>query len=95
MIRAFADRGTEDVFNGVDTRAARVTCPKLLWSIARRKLDQLNRVRELAELAIPPGNKLERNSDECDSDAGRPAQYTHQQAVSGVLSMGERLCRRS
>jgi len=25
----------------------------------RRKLDQINRVRELRELAVPPGNRLE------------------------------------
>jgi proteic killer suppression protein len=60
MIRSFADSGTEDIFNGADTRAARKTCPDSLWSTARRKLDQLNRVRDLAELAIPPGNRLER-----------------------------------
>jgi proteic killer suppression protein len=28
--------------------------------VARRKLDQLNRVRDLQELAAPPGNRLER-----------------------------------
>ena len=60
MIRSFADSGTEDIFNGADTRAARQTCSKSLWPIARRKLDQLNRVRALAELAIPLGNRLER-----------------------------------
>jgi len=31
-----------------------------LWPIVRRKLDQLNRVHELNELNIPPGNRLER-----------------------------------
>ncbi|MEW6213317.1 MAG: type II toxin-antitoxin system RelE/ParE family toxin [Acidobacteriota bacterium] len=60
MIRSFADRGTEDIFDGIESRAARATCPKSVWPIAHRKLDQLNRVRELAELAIPPGNRLER-----------------------------------
>ena len=60
MIRSFANRGTEDVFDGTDTKAARATCPKSLWRIARRKLDQLNRVRDLEDLAIPPGNRLER-----------------------------------
>jgi len=35
-------------------------CPRSVWAIARRKLDQLNRVRDLRELAIPPGNRLER-----------------------------------
>ena len=60
MIGSFADNGTEDIFNGADTRAARNTCPKSLWATARRKLDQLNRVRNLVELAVPPGNRLER-----------------------------------
>jgi proteic killer suppression protein len=60
VIRSFADRGTEDVFDGAATRAARATCPQSLGSIARRKLDQINRVRDLAELAVPPGNRLER-----------------------------------
>jgi proteic killer suppression protein len=60
VIRSFADRGTEDIFNGVDTRAARRTCPKSLWPSARRKLDQLNRARDLSDLAVPPGNRLER-----------------------------------
>jgi len=30
-----------------------------VWAVARRKLDQLNRVRDLRELAVPPGNRLE------------------------------------
>lgn len=60
VIRSFADRGTEDVFDGSDTRAARRICPSSLWRVARRKLDQLNRVRDVAELAVPPGNRLER-----------------------------------
>lgn len=60
MIRSFADRGTEDIFDGADTRAARAACPRSLWSIARRKLDQINRVGNLMDLAIPPGNRLER-----------------------------------
>ena len=60
MINSFYNRGTEDIFDGADTRAARKACPQILWLIARRKLDQINRVRTLRELLIPPGNKLER-----------------------------------
>lgn len=60
MIRSFADGATEDLFNGISTRRARQACPEALWSVARRKLTQLNRVRDLAELRIPPGNRLER-----------------------------------
>jgi len=60
VIRSFRNRGTEDVFDGAETPAARKVCPRVLWRIAWRKLDQLNRVRDLRELALPPGNRLER-----------------------------------
>ncbi len=59
VISSFRDQGTEDVFNGADTSAAKRACPRRLWPVAWRKLDQLNRVRDLRELAIPPGNRLE------------------------------------
>ena len=60
MIESFRDRGTEDVFNGVESRAARRVCPRALWPVAQRKLDQINRVTEVRDLAVPPGNRLER-----------------------------------
>jgi len=60
VLRSFRDRGTEDIFDGADTAAARRTCPRDVWPVARRTLDQVNRVRDLLELAIPPGNRLER-----------------------------------
>jgi proteic killer suppression protein len=59
VIRSFADRGTEDVFNGVDSRTARKICPNTLWRIARRKLDQLDATVSLEALRVPPGNQLE------------------------------------
>ncbi len=60
MIRSFADRATEDIFDGATTRAARRRCPPAVWRVARRKLTQLNQVDELRYLAVPPGNRLER-----------------------------------
>ena len=62
MIRSFADKPTRDIFDGKQSKRARARCPLALWSVARRKLTQLNRVRELRELAIPPGNRLEQLS---------------------------------
>ena len=59
MIRSFRETGTEDIFNGKATKAARKTCPRSLWKIAARKLDQLDSVTSLDELSIPPGNRLE------------------------------------
>ncbi len=59
MIAAFKGEGTEDIFNGDNTKAARKTCPESLWKVARRKLDQLDSVTALNELKVPPRNKLE------------------------------------
>lgn len=59
MIQSFKDKGTEDVFNGENSRIARKTCPETLWRAAARKLDQLDSVSALQELSIPPGNHLE------------------------------------
>ena len=60
MIRSFADRGTEDIWNGIDSKAARKTCPGDLWPRAHRKLDDLNQVRHYGDLRTPPSNRLHR-----------------------------------
>ena len=59
MIVSFRDEGTEDVFNGRNTQAARNVCPQIVWRIAVRKLDQLDSVELLEDLRIPPGNRLQ------------------------------------
>ncbi len=59
MIQSFRNKGSEDIFDGKNTKDARKTCPKWLWRIAARKLDQLDSVVQLNELRIPPNNKLE------------------------------------
>lgn len=58
MIVSFRDLGTENIFNGEDTKDARKTCPQDLWKIAFRKLDQLNSAATLDDLRVPPRNKL-------------------------------------
>ncbi len=59
MIQTFRDAGTEDLFNGKSTKAARRVLPRSLWRVAGRKLDQLDSARALDELRVPPGNRLE------------------------------------
>jgi proteic killer suppression protein len=59
VIRSFRNKGTEDVFNGDDTKAGRRACPQQLWKVARRKLDIVNNATRLADLKAPPNNKLE------------------------------------
>jgi len=59
VIQSFKNAGTEDTFNGENTKEARKLCPNSIWKIAARKLDQLDSVATITELKIPPGNKLE------------------------------------
>lgn len=59
MIQSFENAGTEDIFDGKNTNVARRTCPRSLWRVATRKLDQLDSVDSLNELSVPPGNHLE------------------------------------
>jgi proteic killer suppression protein len=59
MIKSFKNKGTEDVFNGKNTKEARKLCPRSLWKIASRKLDQVDSAIRVDDLRIPPGNMLE------------------------------------
>jgi toxin HigB-1 len=60
VIASFNGTETEDIFNGVNTKAARKLCPESIWRVAVRKLDQLDSVINLDELRVPPGNRLEK-----------------------------------
>ena len=57
MIRTFADETTRDIWNGVNSKAAR-RIPRELWPNVRRKLDQIDAVTRLDDLKVPPGNRL-------------------------------------
>ena len=60
MIRSFQNKGTQDVYDGTDSRQARRVCPREVWSVARRKLDLLRRATRRDDLRFPPGNRLEK-----------------------------------
>jgi proteic killer suppression protein len=55
MIRSFADRETETIWNGRRSRRP----PTDIQGIALRKLRLLNQARTLMDLRVPPGNRLE------------------------------------
>ena len=59
MIIGFGDLGTEDVFNVINSSAARRSCPRSLLSVASRKIDLLDSAVALNDLSVPPGNRLE------------------------------------
>lgn len=54
MIRSFACRDTEALFHSEDVRRFRA-----IERAARRKLLQLHAATSLADLRVPPGNRLE------------------------------------
>lgn len=58
MIKGFGSRGTEDIYQGENSREAR-KIPQTIWKVACRKLDMLNAAIELEDLKAPPGNRLE------------------------------------
>jgi len=57
VIKSFRDKGTEDLFDGRDTKQARKSCPSDLVRVARR---QLNQAEALGDLRAPPSNRLEK-----------------------------------
>jgi len=58
VILNFADRTSEDIFHGVDSKHAR-RVPTAVWKVAARKLDMLNAAHTLKDLRVPPANRLE------------------------------------
>lgn len=55
MIRGFADSETALIWSGQRSRRL----PTDIQSVALRKLRLLNQARVLADLRVPPGNRLE------------------------------------
>lgn len=59
MIRNFASKTTQDIYDGENSRHAR-RIPEALHAKAQRLLDQLNAALVVDILRRPPGNRLER-----------------------------------
>lgn len=60
MIVSFADDGTEDIYDGTNSRKARRTCPREIWATARRWLASLDATTSLQDLAAVPSHRLEK-----------------------------------
>ena len=59
MIVSFADQATQDIYNGVNSKAAR-KLPKQLWQRIQDKLDLLNAGHTFDDLRVPAANRLEK-----------------------------------
>jgi len=56
---SWGNKGTEDIFNGDNTRDARNVLPRSLMRTAARKLDLVVNAATLEDLRTPPSNHLE------------------------------------
>jgi toxin HigB-1 len=59
MIRSFRNKCAEDLYHGLNSKAAR-KLPRHLHELAGEKLDILEAAQELEDLRVPPGNRLEK-----------------------------------
>ena len=85
MIRTLADDATRDIWNGVNSKAAR-RIPRELWPIVHRKLDQIDAVTRLEDLKVPPGNRLHA----LGGDIARLARRARERSVSNRVPLRRR-----
>ncbi len=64
MIGSFKDKGTENIYNNEDTRAARKACRREIWKVAQRKLQMIQNAVLMVDLKAPPKNRLEKLKDD-------------------------------
>jgi proteic killer suppression protein len=62
MIQSFKEQGTEDIYDGENTKAARRALPGSLQERARELLDQLEAATQVGDMRLPPSNRLEKLS---------------------------------
>jgi proteic killer suppression protein len=61
VIKSFASRKAEDIYDGTNSRYARLL-PIPLHAKAKRLLDQINAATQVETLKVPPSNKLSKLS---------------------------------
>ena len=86
MIRSFRNQGTEDIFNGRDSKAARKVIDTQYQPLARIHLVMLNAATTLEDLRSP-GNQVERLKK--DRTGQRGLRINKQYRVCFVWSDGD------
>ena len=56
MIKSFANKETEKIWNGIKSKKF----PTSIQNVSRRKLRMINNSINIADLKIPPSNRLEK-----------------------------------
>ena len=55
MLKSFSSKETEKIWRGIRSRSL----PDDIQRVARRKLRMINNARDINDLRVPPGNRLE------------------------------------
>lgn len=63
MIKNIKGKTTQDIFDGINSKAAR-KIPKELHERARDLLDALNAIKRIDDLKTPPSNRLHKLKDD-------------------------------
>lgn len=58
MITSFGNQETEDIYNGISSKAAKGV-PSVLWNVANRILDTINAAHDLKDVRMPVNNRFE------------------------------------
>ncbi len=59
-LERISDKSTQDIYDGISSKAARNLLPMDLWATAQRKLDFVLSASIIGALASPPNNHLKK-----------------------------------
>lgn len=81
------DDGTLDIFNGINSKAARRTLPPELHSKAAELLDRVNAAASANDLRTPASNRLEKLGG--DREGQQSIRINHQYRICFTWNEGE------
>ena len=58
MIESFADKESQNIFDGIQTKKALKRLHPDYWPKTQRLMDQLNRITRVEQMDVPPNNRL-------------------------------------
>ncbi len=81
------DEGTLDIFNGINSKAARRTLPSQLHTRAAELLDRLNAAASASDLRTPASSRLEKLSG--DREGQQSVRINNQYRICFTWNEGE------
>lgn len=66
MITGFANQGSQDIYDGTNSKDARKVLPTELWAKAAKQMSSIHAASQVGDLRLPPSNNLEKLSGNLD-----------------------------